>query len=134
MYMYVHLWYCRAEFFLEWESFGQVRRENKKKITFYVSYFARKSRRLWNNLEKRGRARQPTDDNIIRRMRCAFWITKPTNTQSEYVIFIAFPRQKWLRERALLLRLYLTMFVLFVARVSTVPLNHTRFQILFRNN
>ena len=28
----------------------------------------------------------------------ACWITKATNIGSEYVILIAFPRQKWLRE------------------------------------
>ena len=37
-------------------------------------------------------------------MRTACWITKATNTHSEYVIFIAFPRQKWLRESASMLR------------------------------
>jgi hypothetical protein len=51
-------------------------------------------------VEKYGRATQATDDNIIRRMRFACWITKATDTQSEYVILIAFPRQQWLRERA----------------------------------
>jgi hypothetical protein len=56
-------------------------------------------------VEKYGTARQATDDNIIRRMRFACWITKATNTHSEYVKFIAFPRQKWLRERASMLRL-----------------------------
>jgi hypothetical protein len=30
--------------------------------------------------------------------------TKATDTHSEYVIFIAFPRQQWLRERFSLLR------------------------------
>ena len=34
----------------------------------------------------------------------AFWITKATDTHSEYVIRIAFARQKWLRERASRLR------------------------------
>jgi len=34
------------------------------------------------------------------RMRIACWITKPTNAHSEYVILIAFPLQKLLRERA----------------------------------
>ena len=29
----------------------------------------------------------------------AVWITKATDTHSEYVILIAFPRQKWLQER-----------------------------------
>jgi hypothetical protein len=37
-------------------------------------------------------------------MRFACWITKATDTNSEYVILIAFPHQKWLRERALILR------------------------------
>jgi hypothetical protein len=39
-----------------------------------------------------------------RRMRVAFWITKATYTHPEYAIFIAFPRQQWLRERPSLLR------------------------------
>jgi len=50
-----------------------------------------------------GTARPATDDNIIRRMRIACWITEATDTHSEYVI-IAFPRQHCLRERASLLR------------------------------
>jgi hypothetical protein len=40
----------------------------------------------------------------IRRMRFAFWVTKATETRSDYVILIAFPRQQWLRERASMLR------------------------------
>jgi hypothetical protein len=36
-------------------------------------------------------------------MRIACWIPKATDTHSEYVILIAFPLQKWLRERASLL-------------------------------
>jgi hypothetical protein len=55
-------------------------------------------------VEKYGTARQATDDNIIRRMRFACWITKATDTYSEYVILIAFPQQQWLRERASILR------------------------------
>ena len=39
---------------------------------------------------------QATDDNIIRRMHFACWITKATDTHththSEYVILVAFPR------------------------------------------
>jgi hypothetical protein len=35
---------------------------------------------------KYGTARQATDDNIIRRMRFACWITKATDTHSECVI------------------------------------------------
>jgi hypothetical protein len=43
-------------------------------------------------VEKYGTARQATDDNIIRRMRFACWVTKATDTHSEYVILIAFHR------------------------------------------
>jgi hypothetical protein len=66
----------------------------------------RKSCRLWDNVEKCCRAGQATDNNITRRMRIACWITEATNTHSEYVILMAFPRQQWLRERASVLRLY----------------------------
>ena len=43
-----------------------------------------------------GRARQATYDNNKRRMRTACWITKATDTHSEYVIVFAFLRQRWL--------------------------------------
>jgi hypothetical protein len=41
---------------------------------------------------------------IIWRMGVACWITKTTDTYSEYVILIAFPRQQLLRERSSVLR------------------------------
>jgi hypothetical protein len=47
-----------------------------------------------------GAARQTTDDNIIGRRRLGFWMTKATDTHSEYVILIAFPRHQWLHEVA----------------------------------
>ena len=37
-------------------------------------------------------------------MRFAWCVTKATNTHLEYLIVIAFSRQKWLRERESLLR------------------------------
>jgi hypothetical protein len=55
-------------------------------------------------VKKRGRARQATDDNIIWRMHFACWIPKATDRPLEFVIFIAFPRKQWLRERASILR------------------------------
>jgi hypothetical protein len=42
---------------------------------------------------------QVTEYNITWRMRFAWWITKATNTHLEYVILIAFPRQRLLYER-----------------------------------
>jgi hypothetical protein len=67
-----------------------------------------KSCRVQDNVEKYGTVGQATDDNTVRRMRFACWITKATHkhthTRSEYVILIAFPRQRWLRERASVVR------------------------------
>jgi hypothetical protein len=37
-------------------------------------------------------------------MSFACWVNKTTNTHSEYVIFLAFPLQQWLDERASVLR------------------------------
>ena len=37
-------------------------------------------------------------------MRCPCWVTKAADTHSEYIILIAFPLQRWLRERARNLR------------------------------
>jgi hypothetical protein len=42
-------------------------------------------------VEKYGRARRVTADNIVWRMRFACWMSKATDTQLEYVIFIALP-------------------------------------------
>jgi hypothetical protein len=101
---YVRVWNV-AEFFLEWEIF-QTEFVEKIKTHFYVqSFFFSENRAvyeiMWRNTVQPDRA---TDVSIIRRMRFACWITKATDTHSEYVIVIAFPRQRWLRERASLLR------------------------------
>jgi len=45
------------------------------------------------------RAGETTDDNITRRSLFACWIIKVTDTHLVYVILVAFPRQKWLRDR-----------------------------------
>ena len=62
-------------------------------------YFFRKSCRLWLNVEKYCTVRQATDDNTIGRMSFACWITKATDSHSEYAIIIALPLQQWLHER-----------------------------------
>jgi hypothetical protein len=51
------------------------------------------NRAVYEIMYENGTTRQPTDDNKIRRMRFACWITKATNTHSENVILIAFPAQ-----------------------------------------
>jgi len=55
-------------------------------------------------MEKYCIAGQATGDNITQRMHFAIWKPKAKVTHSEYVIFIAFPRQQWLCERASMLR------------------------------
>ena len=60
-----------------------------------------------------GRARQATNGNTVRFIRFEWWITKDTDTHSEYLLLIDFPRQQWLRERApLLLRNYIAYVVI----------------------
>jgi hypothetical protein len=79
---YVHLCLYLAEFLLQWEMFQtNVVEKIKTQILCSVTFF-RKPSRLWDNVEKRGRAWQATDYNIILRMRFACWIAKATDTHS----------------------------------------------------
>ena len=66
-------------------------RENQRTIISF-NYF-RKSWFLWGNVKIHCAAGQATDDNMIRLMHFACWITKATYTHSECVILIAFPPQ-----------------------------------------
>jgi len=89
----MHSWQDLAEFLLGWEMFQT---EVVEKIKTHILYSEnstptpRKSCRLWNNVEKYGRTRQTAYDNVIRRMRFACWITKATDTHSEFVILYYF--------------------------------------------
>ena len=66
-------------------------------------------------MENCDRAGQATVDNTIRRMRIAFWLTKATDTYSEYAILIVLPQQHWLHKRDLPLRnTYVVSFCLVV--------------------
>jgi hypothetical protein len=103
---------------------GKVVEKTKTNILCSITFF-RKSCRLSDNVEKYCRARQATDDSIIRRMRFACWITKATDTHSEYLIPVALPRQQWLRERApMFLYKYIACLVLFKLRYSPVGSNN----------
>ena len=55
-------------------------RENQNTILRSIFFFCRKSCRLWDNVEKYAIAGQATDDNMIRSMRIACWITKARHT------------------------------------------------------
>jgi hypothetical protein len=57
-----------------------------------------KNRAVWNIMrENITELRIP--QTTIRRMRIACWMTKATDTRSEYLTLTAFPRQQRLRER-----------------------------------
>jgi len=56
-------------------------------------------------VEKHCTAGQATDERW--RMRTACWIPNATDTHLEYVVLTAFPLQHWLRERTLMLNLYI---------------------------
>ena len=64
---------------------------------FMFSKFSRRRCSLQDNFG------QATDGNILRHMHFTCCIVKATGTHTEYVIFIAFLRQQWLRERVSLL-------------------------------
>ena len=57
--------------------------------------------------KKNGRAGQVTDVNIIQCMLTECWITKATNTHSQYVTLIAFPLRQWLHECASVVHTYI---------------------------
>jgi len=126
----VHLWSYLAQYFLEWEMF---RTKVVDKIKTHISYsvtFPRKLYRLWDNVGKFCRLGQATDDNIIQRMRFACWITKATDTHSEYLILIAFLRQQLSRDCGSMLRYtYIAWLVFPVLHFSPVrfipPTLHT---------
>ena len=62
-------------------------------------------------MDKCDRSREARDKNITLRMRIACWINKAKNAHSKYVIFIAFPRRKWLSERAAMLGRFIVCFL-----------------------
>ena len=74
----LHIWSYLAEFFVECEMFQTKVVEKIKTHILCSTTFPEKSYRLWDNVEKRGRAGHTRDDNMLRRMRFACWITRAT--------------------------------------------------------
>ena len=64
--------------------------EKIKTHVFWSNFFVFEIRAIWDNVEKYGRARQVTGDNIIKRARFACRITKAPDRHSEQVTLIAF--------------------------------------------
>jgi len=94
-------WLYLAHFFLEWEM-SQTKVVEKIQTHFTFNNFFLKSCRLWDNVEKYGRARQEADNNMAH-VHCTLdtWGYKHT---LRIVMIMAFPLQQWLRERTSILR------------------------------
>ena len=88
--------------FLRMRKFSGISCRENQNSYFMFNNFFQKSCLLWYSVEKYDAVRQPTHGNIIRPMRIACWITKATDTHSEYVT-IFFPRQQWTCLRASML-------------------------------
>jgi hypothetical protein len=65
--------------------------------------FFRKSYHVLDKVEN-GTAGRTTDENVTWRMRVACWVTKVTNTRSEYEYLLLFARQEMIHERVSMLR------------------------------
>jgi len=85
-------------------------------------FFFRKSFRLWDNVEKYGKARHTIDDNTMRRRKDVICMpdnwNKNTDTLPECVTFITFKLLQWLRERASVL------FYTYIASLVFINLLH----------
>jgi len=68
---------------------------------------------MWKNVLEPHRPHNGT----TRRMRFLWLITKATDAHSEYIIVMAFPRQRWLRERASVfyinINIYIYIYIVF---------------------
>jgi hypothetical protein len=79
--------------------------KTKTRHLYSIKFFLGNNAFSLTNVEQYGRDRPATNDNIVRRMRFACWITKATNAHSECVILFVFSRRQWLHEGASMLRL-----------------------------
>jgi len=100
---YIHLLSYLAQLFLEWETFQtKVVAKIKTHILCSIIFFNRAVyETMWKNVVEPGRPQM-----TIWRMRIAWCTPQATNTQSEYVILIAFSLQQWLHKNASILRSY----------------------------
>jgi len=78
--------------------------EKMKTHILFLATFFQKFCHLRDNVEKYGRSGQATDDNITWHMCIACWMTKATETSSEYIQNIAFPQLHWLCKHTSVLR------------------------------
>jgi hypothetical protein len=84
----------------------------KIKTHFYVSVLFRSRVVLVKMCNQDGKRRQATNDNTVRGMSFAFWITKVTHAHSEHVMLPAFTLLKWFHESTSMLSLHISCLFL----------------------
>ena len=124
---YVRIWSHLAEFFLEWEMFHTKFIEQIKTHTHKHTYLCSEAfsenlavyQIMWESKTAPYRSQI-----TIWFMRIACWITKATDTKSEYILIIVFPLQQLFRERASILRnVYIAC--LFLVLSNPTQTNHS---------
>ena len=97
-----HFWKYLPRLFLERKTLQtKVVQKIKTRILCSTTFSENRAvyETMWKNVVQLDRPRM-----TIRRTRFACWITKASNTHSEYITIIALTRQQWSRERASILR------------------------------
>jgi hypothetical protein len=96
----VHIFLSYLTQFMEWEMF-QTKVSEKVNTHFTLNNFFLK---IMSLLRLNGEIWLTRTAHIIWRMRIVCWIRKAIDTNSEYVILVAFLLQHWLQEHAPVLR------------------------------
>ena len=77
----------------------------KTHISYSFTFLFSKTMPFVRYVEKYCSAEEIKDENTLRHMHFACWVTQATNAHLDYVILIAFLRQQRLREGASMIRL-----------------------------
>jgi hypothetical protein len=89
-----NIWWHLSEFFLRMRNVaGNNFTENQNTHFIFNNIFYRKSFRLWDNVEKYGRAAQATDDSMAH-AHCVLDNQGYKHTHTQYVILFTFPQQQ----------------------------------------
>ena len=98
--IYAYIFVMSRSFILRMRNISDnISRENRNSHFVCRNPFFRKSCRLWDNVEKYCRAGQAIDDNMAH-AHCMLDTSVYKYKHSGCVIFIVFPLQQWLHERA----------------------------------
>ena len=102
-----HFYHISLHYSRDEKCFRQKLYRKSKHILCSIIFFFFENRAIYEIMQEimQKNTEEPDRPQVtIGRMRIACWIPKATNTQTEYVILIAFPLQQWLNELTSVLR------------------------------